>query len=185
MNYPDYIDFYAAASLGLDGFEVVNIAGWSNQEVEDGDMISVVSSSPADEGMVEIDGLQNGLKVNFEIELEGVNPIFLGDVTRINSVVSKDNNEGIITVGKHKISPFVGKSEAAIYSIPADMSGFILSLASPNDIEIDLKINGIRELTFRKWHKFIAPLPAEGDITFESADDVYVIAQILMQKRGL
>lgn len=185
MIYPDYMDFYLSASIGLEGFEIVNIAGWSNTGVETKELLTLSSSSEADVDItIEITGLYNGLENTIEVDLEGTKPITIGALTRINSIIAKDNHEGIVTIGNHKISPFIGRSEVAIYSVPMDKDAYILSLSSSSEFEIDLKINGMREMIFKNWHKFRAPFKVEGDITFESQEDAYVIAQLLMQKRG-
>ena len=77
--------------------------------------------------------------------------------------------------------------EVATYLVPYDADAFIVSCSCPDDEIIDMRIDDVRKMQFRKWHKFKIPYRVEPGaiIRFTSDKDAYVNAQLILMKRGL
>lgn len=185
MNFPDYMEFYLSAANGLDNIKVETVRGFSNSVVYGSVDALIRAENDLDTGLVTIKAVgPDGSHYEIEIQFDESLIYPLGDLHRVNSIECESVNYGTISIdGNYKVNPGIGRSEYAVYTTPIDYDTYIISISAES--ETGLYVNDKRHLFFTDHIKFEIPYKVDGDITFKSDEDAYIVMQMILLKRGV
>lgn len=145
MKYPDYMDYYFAASIGeneLSNHDVIDVFGYCYDMVFPTGVMKLRSNDPNDDfeksgKYLEICGLDvNGNEVieNLKI-IDGVEPE--NQYSRINKIEVKAGiNEGTIILGGYIIQPSEKITKYCQFTVPREKTGYITQYNTLEETDI-------------------------------------------------